>query len=89
MSTVKDDGALVSVQDQGEGIAKENLERVFDKFFRVENIEHHGQGAGLGLPIAKRIIEEGHQGRIWAESPGLGKGAIFYFWLPRIVKNGA
>gem|GEM_PF-4119802 len=89
VSTVKDDGALVSVQDQGEGIAKENLERVFDKFFRVENIEHHSQGAGLGLPIAKRIIEEGHQGRIWAESPGLGKGAIFYFWLPRIVKNGA
>lgn len=88
-SKLVDDGALVLVQDQGQGIGEEDLTRVFEKFYRAKNIEHHSQGAGLGLPIAKRIIEEGHQGRIWAESPGLGKGAIFYFWIPSIVKNAS
>jgi len=83
-----DQGAMVSVKDQGMGIARENLEKVFEKFHRVENLEHHAQGAGLGLPIARRIIEEGHNGRIWLESDGLGKGSVFYFWIPGVLKNG-
>jgi len=83
-----DQGALVSVKDQGMGIAPEHQEKVFEKFHRVEDMEHHSQGAGLGLPIAKRIIEEGHQGSMWLESEGLGKGSTFYFWISGAMKNG-
>jgi PAS domain S-box-containing protein len=84
-----ENGVLVSVADQGMGIAPENHEKVFEKFGRVQEVEHHTQGAGLGLPIAKRIIEEGHGGRLWLESPGLGQGSTFYFWLPKSVKHEA
>jgi len=82
-----DGGIMVAVEDQGMGIALENLEKVFEKFSRVESLEHHTQGAGLGLPIAKKIIEEGHSGRMWLESQGLGKGSTFFFWIPKQVKN--
>ena len=56
----------VSVSDTGTGIAGENLERIFDKFYRAEDAASR-QGSGLGLPIAKRMVEA-HGGRIWAES---------------------
>lgn len=82
-----DGGILVAVEDQGMGIAQENLEKVFEKFSRVESLEHHTQGAGLGLPIAKKIIEEGHSGKMWLESQGLGKGSTFFFWIPKQVKD--
>lgn len=88
-SKAMDNGVLVSVADQGMGIAPEDYEKVFEKFGRVQEVEHHTQGAGLGLPIAKRIIEEGHGGRIWLESPGLGQGSTFYFWLPKSAKHAA
>ncbi len=81
-SRLQDSGALVSVQDQGVGIEEKDQKKIFEKFGRVEDIEHHHQGAGLGLTIAKGIIEEGHKGKIWVESEGKGKGSIFYFWLP-------
>jgi PAS domain S-box-containing protein len=83
-----DQGAMVSVRDQGLGIAREDLKKVFEKFHRAENIEHHAQGAGLGLPIARRIIDEGHGGRIWLESEGLGRGSVFYFWIPGTMRDG-
>jgi PAS domain S-box-containing protein len=82
-----DQGALVMVEDQGYGIAREHHEKVFEKFSRVDALEHHTQGAGLGLPIAKKIVEEGHSGRMWLLSEGLGKGSTFSFWLPRSAKN--
>jgi len=78
-----DQGALVLVEDQGMGISRENIAKVFDKFHRLVEVEHHTTGAGLGLPIAKRIIEEGHGGRIWVESAGLNKGSTFFFWVPK------
>ncbi|HJM43441.1 MAG: ATP-binding protein [Nitrospinota bacterium] len=56
----------VSVSDTGTGIAGEDLERIFDKFYRAEDAGSR-QGSGLGLPIAKRMVEA-HGGRIWAES---------------------
>jgi signal transduction histidine kinase len=84
---VLDGGVLVTVEDHGFGIALENQGKVFEKFSRVESLEHHTQGAGLGLPIAKKIIEEGHSGRMWMESEGLGKGSSFFFWLPKSGKN--
>jgi signal transduction histidine kinase len=72
----------VCVQDSGVGIPPDALERVFDKFYRVESLLHRNvRGTGLGLTICREIIEA-HNGRIWAESPGLGLGARFCFTLP-------
>jgi signal transduction histidine kinase len=75
------DRVIVSVADQGMGIAPEHLNRLFEKFFRVEPVSgQHVAGSGLGLPIARTIVE-GHGGHIWAESH-LGEGSTFYFTLP-------
>jgi two-component system sensor histidine kinase KdpD len=65
---------VVSVLDRGIGIPEEDLERVFDKFYRVERPEHV-TGTGLGLAICKGIIEA-HGGRIWAESRSGGGTSI-------------
>jgi PAS domain S-box-containing protein len=74
--------AKISIADQGLGIAVENAHKVFNKFEQIEDLRKHSVGSGLGMPIAKRIIEEGHEGKIWFESPGLGKGATFYITIP-------
>ena len=71
---------MVSVADQGVGIAPEHLNRLFEKFFRVQGGAAHVAGIGLGLPIARAIVED-HGGRIWAESQ-LHRGSTFYFALP-------
>ncbi|MBN1581025.1 MAG: GAF domain-containing protein [Anaerolineae bacterium] len=72
---------VVSVADQGVGIAPEHLNRLFEKFFRVESgLGKHVVGSGLGLPISQTIVES-HSGRIWAESK-LGQGSTFYFTIP-------
>lgn len=63
--------------DDGPGIAPEHLPRVFDRFWQAER---KPAGSGLGLYIAKGIIEA-HGGRIWVESEP-GKGSRFYFTLP-------
>ena len=80
---VREHQIVVSMADQGVGIAPEHLNRLFEKFFRVESgLGRHVVGSGLGLPIAQTIIES-HGGRIWAESK-LGEGSIFYFTLPLV-----
>ena len=81
LGQVHDNQVVVSVADQGVGIAPEHLNRLFEKFFRVESgLGRHVVGSGLGLPIAQAIVES-HGGRIWAESK-LGEGSTFYFTLP-------
>lgn len=69
----------VTVSDQGEGIAPENLERIFLRFERA-NASRNVTGLGLGLYICRRIVEA-HGGRIWAESEP-GRGSSFLFELP-------
>lgn len=72
---------LISVADQGLGIAPEHLNRLFEKFFRVKSGGAQATiGSGLGLPIARTIVEA-HGGKIWAESQ-LGQGSTFYVTLP-------
>jgi len=70
----------VSIQDRGIGMTQDQLKKVFDEFYTADKSlsEHHS--TGLGLAICKRIIEK-HGGKIWVESPGIGKGSTFYFTL--------
>ncbi len=72
------DMLTVEVADRGPGVAPEDRERVFDKFYRVR--EREGGGVGLGLTICRGIVEA-HGGRIWVE-PRDGGGASFRFTLP-------
>ena len=72
---------LIWVSDQGMGIPSQDLEKVFERFYRVDNeITQRIRGAGLGLAVCKGIVEA-HGGRIWAESI-LGVGSTFYLSLP-------
>jgi two-component system sensor histidine kinase KdpD len=75
-----DNTVVVSVVDEGEGIASQYLDKVFDRFYRVGKNNHSESGIGLGLAICRGIIEA-HGGKIWAESTE-GKGSKFSFSLP-------
>lgn len=75
---------MIAVQDQGIGIPKEELSRLFKKFHRVgDYTTAESQGTGLGLYISRALVEL-HHGRIWADSEGEGKGSTFTFTLPDI-----
>ena len=78
----------VDVQDNGVGIAPQDQDRVFDRFFRGEHpLVLATPGTGLGLPIVRQLVEM-HNGRIWMTSTGVpGEGSTFSFTLP-IVHNG-
>ena len=82
------DGALVSVVDTGEGIPADQLPHVFDRFFQVTSSRLASRhGAGLGLPIARGIVEA-HGGTIWIESAA-GRGTTVRFTLPAPVGSDA
>jgi len=69
------------VTDTGVGIAAEHVPHLFERFFRVDRASSRSVGgSGIGLPVAKALVEA-MGGRIWAESPGLGKGSTFSFTL--------
>ena len=60
----------------------EQIECIFDEFYKVDDSRHELDSSGLGLTITKKIIEK-HGGKIWVESEGKGKGSIFYFTLKK------
>ncbi|MDD4179014.1 MAG: GAF domain-containing sensor histidine kinase [Candidatus Margulisbacteria bacterium] len=77
----------VTVVDNGIGIGKEHLEKIFNKYYQVEEtLTRKAGGVGLGLALVKEIIGN-HLGRVWAESEGAGQGTRFIFTLPVAQKN--
>ena len=84
IKTEVDEGASlvrVTVTDTGVGIPEDDIEHVFDKFYRVGANKKQAKGTGLGLNLVKQIIEKVHDGRVFVESK-VGQGSTFGFELP-------
>ncbi|KYK21916.1 hypothetical protein AYK21_04365 [Thermoplasmatales archaeon SG8-52-2] len=77
----------VSIKDTGIGMTADQIKHIFDEFYKADQSRHDFESSGLGMTISKRIVER-HGGKIWAESPGLGKGTTVNFTLP-LVNNKA
>jgi CheY-like chemotaxis protein/anti-sigma regulatory factor (Ser/Thr protein kinase) len=92
VTTSKDDGqtakqALIRVEDDGAGIAPDDLPHVFDLFMRAtRSIDQQYGGLGVGLTLVKRLVEM-HGGTVRAESDGLGKGSRFTVCLPAVLSQ--
>ena len=72
---------MISVSDHGIGVPEDKREKVFERFFQVQDSDHHSTpGLGLGLFIASQVVEA-HGGEIWCEGRP-GGGSIFRFALP-------
>jgi two-component system phosphate regulon sensor histidine kinase PhoR len=85
-AALEDPEVVVSVEDHGSGIPRADLDRIFERFYKVDKARVRGKGGtGLGLSIARHIVE-GHGGRIWVESEE-GRGSTFRFSIP--VGGGA
>ena len=83
---VKKSDMLFFVSDEGVGIAPEHMDKIFDRFYRVEsNEEARRQGVGLGLPIVRELVTK-HQGTIWLESQ-VGAGSTFFVRIPLITDS--
>ncbi len=74
----KMDEVIFSICDNGQGMTKEQIEHIFDEFYKADESRHNFNSSGLGLAICKKIIHR-HGGNLWAESKGVGKGSTFYF----------
>lgn len=76
----EEDSVIISVSDSGIGMTEEQLRHAFEEFYKADVSRHELDSPGLGLSICKRIVER-HGGRIWTESPGVGKGTTIFFTL--------
>ncbi|MBI3335467.1 MAG: hypothetical protein HY001_03125 [Candidatus Portnoybacteria bacterium] len=75
---------VISVKDTGVGIDKDDMPKIFQKFFRGKEVSRLvTEGTGLGLYFTRRVIED-HGGHIWVESEGLEKGSEFIIKLPKV-----
>lgn len=82
ISASKNETALtISIKDEGTGMTSDQIDHVFDEFYKADESRHDFESSGLGMAICKRIVEK-HGGTIWVESPGLNGGSTFYFTLP-------
>jgi two-component system sensor histidine kinase KdpD len=72
---------VVAVADAGVGVPPADLERIFDKFYRVRRRDRQGAGTGLGLSICRGIVEA-HGGRISARAPATGTGTVVVITFP-------
>ena len=81
ISYMQDGDAVTSVMDRGPGIPLEEMDLIFERFYRSQGTAKHAGGAGIGLTVCKRLVEAQH-GRIWAD-PREGGGLIVSFSLPR------
>ena len=80
------DNVQVSVTDEGMGIKPQDQKKLFDRYYRIENMETQNiSGFGLGLYLSAEIIRR-HNGKVWIESE-IGKGSTFYFSLPLPLTN--
>ena len=78
----KNKRAYFSIRDQGIGVEPHDQAHIFSRFYRTDAAKRKDtEGVGLGLAMAKNIIK-GHHGRVGIESPGVGKGSTFWFWVP-------
>jgi len=80
--------ARVSITDTGVGIPEDEIERVFDKFYRVDANKNQAEGTGLGLNLVKQIVEKVHYGRVFVTSR-VGVGSTFSFELPLATRETA
>ncbi len=72
----------ISIKDTGIGLSKENLDNIFKTFYQAEGgVKTSSAGTGIGLSLTRKLVEM-HNGKIWAESPGHGKGSTFAFIIP-------
>jgi two-component system sensor histidine kinase KdpD len=77
----QDSDVVITVRDEGPGIPSEDLERIFDKFYRIQSGDRQRAGTGLGLAICRGFIEA-QGGRITASNRGDRSGAVFTIQLP-------
>lgn len=76
---------LLCIADNGVGIATEHQQRIFERFYKVDQARTRGSGTGLGLAIVRHLVE-GHGGRVWLSST-VGTGTTFYFTIPTAQSN--
>ena len=67
-------------------MTKKQIKQIFEEFYKADKSRHDFDSSGLGLTICKRIVER-HNGKIWIESPGLGKGTTVFLTLPLYTKD--